>query len=204
MRYNRQLRMMVESILTRPEGNRWQVQGLGMLRCYLDEAKRFRLHVWDSSLRTPGVSAIHNHPWNLLSIVIAGCYKQHRYVSGGLPKNNHTEEYNRVTIKCGEDACTVSKPELVKLTETPLEIYKATSGFGIVELPEYQQSANEIHQSIPDDGTVTLVERTYTDKSPDHAEVYWRGKGPWVDAKPRPATESELYSVTERALDFWF
>lgn len=34
----------------------------------------------DSALKVPGVSAMHNHPWDLISHVVAGVYKQHRFV----------------------------------------------------------------------------------------------------------------------------
>lgn len=208
---NHQVRMLVENILRNPEGNGWQVQGLGMLRCYLDEAKRFRLHIWDNALRVPGVSAIHNHPWDLKSTVIAGCYKQHRYVTGGterfeyLKKWGAPEAYNQVTIKCGEEAAVVAEPTKVLMFEEPLEVYIGRVAGAVTQLDDYTQKANEIHLSLPSDGTVTLVERTVPEgKDPDHACVYWRGKGPWVNAKPRPATETELYSVTKRALAYWF
>jgi hypothetical protein len=145
--------MLVENILRHPEGNCWQVQGLGMLRCYLDEAKRYRLHIWDNALRVPGVSAMHNHPWNLKSTVIAGCYKQYRFTD---PLGaQFSEGYNMVTIKCGSEACVVSEPQKVRLSQSFMEVYITGS--------EYTQNADEIHVSVPDDGTVTLVERVVPD-----------------------------------------
>lgn len=187
-------KLLVENILKHPEGFSWQMQGLGMLRIYLDGAKKFRLHIWDSALRVPGVSALHNHPWDLKSKVVAGVYKQYRYVP---IQTYHTirEEFNRVTIKCGEGAACTSDVEKVLLSRQPLEEY--------TEGQEYFQQASEIHWSIPEDGTVTLVDRTPKEDA-DHACVYWRGKGGWVTAEPRLATAEEVKSVTTRALESWF
>jgi hypothetical protein len=183
--------LLVKNILERPAGFDWSVQGLGMMRIYLSD--EVRLHIWDSRLKVPAVSAIHSHPWDLTSLVVAGHYKQHRYVFPG--RYDVGEEFQCATIKCGENACVTQEPETVALAEGSLEIYKAGQ--------DYFQSKDEIHLSIPEDGTVTLVTRTFhADR--DHAKVYWRGRGAWVDAKPRPAMEEEVKAVTQHALEAWF
>src|SRR5579859_3298084 len=51
----------------------------------------------------------------------------------------------------------------------------------------YHQEKDEIHESLPFDGTVTLVTRTFT-ADRDHARVFWRGTGDFVTAEPRAAT----------------
>lgn len=186
------VRLLVENILKHPREFSWSVQGLGMMRTYLSQA--VRLHIWDSALRIPGVSAIHSHPWDLQSVVVAGRYRQHRYV---VPtwKGARPEEFNLVRIQCGEHACTVGEPQKVFLEEQPLELY--------LEGDTYAQTADEIHLSCPEDGTVTLVTRTFKDDR-DHANVLWRGIGGWVDAKPRAATVDEVEAVTRRSLQTWF
>lgn len=186
-------RLLVENILSHPMEFDWQVQGLGMMRIYLDASKTHRLHIWDSSLKVPGVSALHNHPWDLTSLVVAGVYKQYRYTDP--VANQQGEEYNKVTIKCGEGAFCTTEPEKVKLFQSYLETYK--------ERETYHQSASEIHWACPEDGTVTIVMRT-PKADPDHAAVYWRGKGKWVSAEPRQATEEEIVSVCNRSLESWF
>lgn len=187
------IRLLVQNILARPGGFDWSVQGLGMMRLYLSD--EVRLHIWDSALKVPGVSAIHSHPWNMKSTVVAGRYKQHRF----LPTPEHYvrrgEKFKSVTIRCGEDACTMEPPVEVEMDEQKLEVYEPGE--------TYLQSHDEIHLSCPEDGTVTLVERTFLEDR-DHARVYWRGKGDWVDAKPRPATPDEVAQVTARALRTWF
>lgn len=188
------IRLLVENILKHPKDFEWSVQGLGMMRVYLSQA--VRLHIWDSALKVPGVSPLHTHPWDMTSTVVAGRYKQHRYFEDSDPMARELgEEFNVVTIKCGENACTMEEPKKVRLIEAPLEIYK--------EGASYFQNNNEIHLSCPEDGTVTLVERTFK-ADRDHAKVFWRGKGDWVDAKPRPAEPHEVQEVTDRALRIWF
>ena len=185
-------RLLVKNILERPAGFDWSVQGLGMMRIYLSD--EVRLHIWDSRLKVPEVSAIHSHPWDLRSAVVAGRYKQHRYVLCERWTMG-SEQFNCARIKCGEDASVVEDTGPFYLLEKELEIY--TQG------DEYLQSEDEIHLSCPEDGTVTLVTRTFS-KDRDHADVYWRGRGGWVDAKPRPATEEEVRAVTRYALEAWF
>lgn len=188
---DRYTHLLVENILRHPLGFAWSVQGLGMMRIYLSES--VRLHIWDSSLKVPGVSAIHSHPWDLKSAVVAGHYKQHRYVDSY--SRGAEQELQCATIKCGEQACVIADPVPVRLYEQPLEVYRAGESYG--------QTKDEIHLSVPEDGTVTLVTRTFhADR--DHACVYWRGKGAWVDAKPRSATDEEIVAITTRSLETWF
>lgn len=193
------VKLLIGDILKHPsdQSRKWSVQGLGMMRFYLSDS--VRLHIWDSSLKVPGASALHTHPWDLDSVVVAGRYKQHRYTETPADStvwDDHVkQQFKAVTIQCGEGACVMSEPEEVTLVEGMLETY--LEGMG------YHQDSNEIHWSIPEDGTVTLVTRTFK-ADRDHARVLWRGKGPWVDAKPRPATPLEIVNVTARALETWF
>jgi hypothetical protein len=181
-------KLLVRNILEYPTKFHWSVQGLGMMRVYLSRA--VRLHVWDSELKIPGVSALHTHPWDMKSYVIAGRYKQHRYTKG-----YNGETFNEATIQCGENAHVIGDPVRVGLVEHDLEVY--------AEGDRYKQAASEIHLSLPEDGTVTIVERVFK-KDTEHANVYWRGTGPWVDAQPRPATETEVQDITRRSLNKWF
>ncbi len=67
----------------------------------------------------------------------------------------------------------------------------------------YGEIASDIHISVPEDATVTLVERTIL-KDPDHALVYWKKGEQWVSAEPRKATSYEVARVTENTLVNWF
>lgn len=189
------LRAAVKKILQHPNDFDWSVQGLGMMRLYLDKPS-IRLHIWDSSLKIAGVSALHNHPWDFHSVVIAGVMRNRRY-DKLLRSCTGYEEFNEVQIKCGENACTRGETTKVWLCESPEEKYHAGS--------DYYQKFSEIHLSSPEDGTVTLVSRVVPkDNSPDYALVFWRGNGPWVDAKPREAEYEEVKDVCARALTTWF
>lgn len=184
----------VQHLMENPTGVKWQVQGLGMLRTYIN--KGLRLHIWDSSLRTPGVSPLHTHPWSLYSRIVRGEMWNHRFEEVDRIVFPNAEGYNRVKITCGSEACTHGEPEEVFLYGQHPELYRR----GDV----YHQKASEIHESRPADGTITLVKRFFDQADEDSAQVYWRGKGSWVDAKPRPATDQEVREVLTRSLTTWF
>lgn len=175
----------------------WSRQGLGMLRLYLDAEKIFRLHVWDSSLKIPGVSPMHTHPWDLESTVIAGVYQQRRYTYDVSDVYEPTAIFNKARIRCGSEACVKTEPEVVQLRLLPVET--------VLEGGTYKQSASEIHESFPLDGTVTIVKRTFQADT-EHADVFWRGSGGWVDAAPEivPQESCALQAILERTLRTWF
>ncbi len=195
-------RGFVQKILENPLGLSWSVQGLGMLRLYLDKTQRYRLHIWDSSLRVPNVSPIHDHPWHLKSFIVAGVLEQKRYYIGGITSAVSyvagcddalpSEILQMSFIKCGEGACTKTEPIAMKAYDCGLEVY--TPG------QSYSQFKDEVHESMAKDGTVTIVDRTFT-ADRDTARVFWRGNGGWVDAAPRRATDREVLRVTQRALE---
>jgi hypothetical protein len=191
---NNYSKLLIANILQHPADFQWSEQGLGMLRLYLDSEHVYRLHVWDDSVRVPGVSPMHTHPWDLESTIVAGKLRQHRYTLAAVAAHN-VDEYNVVTIKCGENAHELDAPSIISLAEQPLEIYR--------EGQSYSQNANEIHWSLPDNGTVTLVKRTFgLDR--ESAKVYWRGKGPFVSAEPHPASPGTVKKICDRALERWF
>lgn len=193
-------KLFVGAIL-KAERNGWSRQGLGMLRLYLDPERVYRLHVWDSCLRNPDVSPMHTHPWDLESTIIAGVYQQRRYKVPRLVdlgrSDIRTATFNKVRIQCGEGACTKEEPTKVELQLCDVET--------VLEGQTYTQSKDEIHESFPLNGTVTLTRRTF---HPDreHADIYWPGNGPWIDAKPEivPADSPTLKQVLERSLASWF
>lgn len=196
MQTNERVKKLVKAILQSPHQLKWSAQGLGMMRTYFGEETR--LHIWDSSLATPGVSPLHNHPWHLDSYVVAGVYKQRRYrkLIGTLSPefNPGYTPWLGTEIKCGKDACIMSPPAPVYLMAMGEE--------KLFEGSEYYQGKDEVHTSFPLDGTVTLVDRTFTPDR-DHAWVFWK-EGDFVSAEPRPATPEEVERVTKNALEKWF
>ncbi len=163
-----------------------------MLRTYLSD--EIRLHIWDKSLKIENASPLHDHPWHLDSHIVVGELRQNRFslVQRGIPRG---EEFSMAQIKCGKDACTLTDTVKVFLRRKSLEAYR--------EGEEYRQRKDEIHQSFPVDGTVTVVTRKFT-ADRDTARVFWQGTGPFVSAEPRLATYGEVERITKRALDLWF
>lgn len=183
---------LVQAVLKSPHNLRGSVQGLGMMRTYLSD--EIRLHIWDKSLKIPSVTPLHDHPWHLDSHIVVGELRQNRFriVPQGTPS---AEEFNTTTIKCGEGACTLTDTIQVMLRRKPLEVYR--------EGEEYRQHKNEIHESFPVDGTVTIVTRKFT-ANRDAARVFWKGTGAFISAEPRGATSVEIERITERSLNLWF
>lgn len=217
------IKPLVKTILQQADHYEWTLQGLGMLRLYL--GKERRLHVWSDEHRVEGVSDLHTHPWHLSSQIVAGRMVNQRFVEVGeleqLPGHEHSLgesalmpgmlvcacgvstpmddgrllDFNKVRITCGANACTTGPVSAVKLLPQELETY--------VEGQSYRQNADEIHRSTPERGTVSIITRRFLDDT-EHANVYWRGDGGWVDAAPRPATPEEVRAITRYALERWF
>ena len=152
---------------------KWTLQGLGMLRTYVDEAETMRLHIWDSRFAVPGVSEMHTHPWDMVSRVVSGEVYNRKFVptDGGYP-------YMRQKLLCGAGGGLCGVPERVELS----------TGKGELVLPgeSYSQAWHEIHVSEPADGTVTLIRRVFGSDR-DHAYVFWPEGEEWVSAEPRQA-----------------
>lgn len=159
-----------------------------MLRLYL--SKEVRLHVWDSSFKVTNVSTIHDHPWEFDSIIIAGGLEQERFIESATG-----EAYSFSVLRCGAGNCERSTPKITHLQKQPKESY--------TEGDSYTQSREEIHNSIPLDGTVTIITRRFTSKDEDHARVFWK-EGDWVSAEPRPASVHEIKTITGKSLKLWF
>jgi hypothetical protein len=184
----RTLRATVRTVLDHPHELPWSVQGFGMMRTYFGADKTFRLNIWDSSLAVPGVSLIHDHPWDFTSWVMAGMFQNVRYDEH--PHGNY-QQYDWIVIKTGEGGGPDGNSGRCGLAPRLAEFYSAGD--------TYKQVAEEIHASYYVDGTVTLNERI---RRPDgeHARVFWPAGQSWVDAEPRMATEQEVRGTIARAL----
>lgn len=180
----------VRNLLEHPESTDWTLQGFGMLRCYLEP--ELRLHVWDSRFRFADVSDLHTHPWDFHSLVVAGVVRNQRFREVTKWEAGHPS-YRRQTIRCGEGGGLCGAPEDVRLEGSRFEVLE--------EGATYTQTAREIHRSVPEDGTVTIIEREFKDDT-EHAYVYFHGE--WVTAESRPATEEEIESIRSYSLETWF
>lgn len=187
------LRALAKTGLRNADRLLWTVQGFGMLRTYLDDAKRFRLHVWTQALKTHDVSTHHDHPWHFRSFVLAGRLYNTRYVETE-GHDDRGERFWQQKIQCGECGGPKAEPEEVFLRRCVTETYHP----GDV----YSQRANEVHSTHYVDGTVSLVDRAMLE-DPDHAFVFWPWDKQWVTAKPRAARDHEVREAVARALEGW-
>jgi len=187
------IRGFVRHILEHPHEFEWIVQGFGMLRTYIEgpgDPKKFRLNVWDSALAVPSVSIIHDHPWHFTSWIVNGSFRNIRYVEDYY----NGDPYECMTIVTGEGGGPVGLSAPTDLYAMPTEHYKTGD--------TYHQEAMEVHASYPEDGTVTLNDRTRVGDG-ERALVFWPKGQKWGDAIPRKATLLEITDVTQRALAKW-
>jgi hypothetical protein len=180
------MKPLVKSILEHPLDRQWSLQGLGMLRLYLSD--ELRLHVWNQHYAVEGVSAIHTHPWSFQSIVIAGHVNQYLY-----REHNRGEIYNYSEITCGQDDQTL-RPKTIRLMR---ELQEFKNG------EVYSQHKDDIHESFPTLGTVTLCLRIF-ENDRDHAKVFWPHHTNFISAAARPASDEEILAMTQASLERYF
>jgi hypothetical protein len=179
---------LIKRILEKWETFQWTVQGFGMVRTKIYDIGR--IHIWDSRLRVPLVSDVHAHPWPLRSTIISGELINQRFevIDHGFLT------YERQKIATGEGGGLLGEPESILLQPLPPEMY----GAGDV----YEQRPDELHRSIPQDGTVTLLERPMGAPLQETV-VLWPTGTQWVSAEPRPAKNHEVDRAISYALQRW-
>jgi hypothetical protein len=179
---------LVFEILKKYRSYDWTVQGFGFIRTKI--ANVGRIHIWDSRLATSLVSTAHTHPWDLDSTIISGELINCRFGES----NQYGIPYIKQSIATGEGGGLIDEPESVYLSYEPLEI--------LLPYSEYHQDANEIHRTIAQDGTVTLLTRKQGPPL-EKAIVYWPFGTTWVSAEPRPAQQWEVDQTIDYALRRW-
>jgi hypothetical protein len=185
------LKLSIRKILEGADVFRWTLQGLGMLRLYLND--EVRLHVWDPTFAFPAVSPIHDHPWDFDSYILAGVLTNRIYLTDSRRGGYHSHKVMK--IRCGEGGTSVEEPQLTSIVIGSVRRY--------VDGQRYSQRAHEIHETQAERGTVTIVTRTFVGDR-DHANIYWRREDEWGSAEPRPATPEEVKLITTYALTRWF
>lgn len=181
-------RDLVHAILLRAVAfDGWSLQGFGMFRLYL--SKSVRLHVWDDRFRTEKVTTIHSHPWHFRSTVIAGKMTDRLYevTSFGFKSPTH----HRQQIVCGPGGGATGAQE-----DVHVELLQEIT---IEPGASYSLTAEAFHESIPEPGTVTIIEREFLPDT-EHAYVCIPYGEKWISAEPRKATMREVEAMAERAL----
>lgn len=196
-------RPLVRDVLRTWERREWSLQGLGMLRTHL--SREVRLHVWDRRFAVPDATAIHDHPWDLESLVASGGILNTRYTvlpCRGAPSppimtnQGVREPFVKARIVCGrgganDSATLLARGELVWLQPNGNEVLWPGD--------TYRQRADEVHHTSYENGTVTLVRRTFAQDT-EHAHVFFRESAGWVSAEARTAARDEVCAIVEHAL----
>ncbi len=195
-------------ILKNPFNYEWEVQGLGMMRTYINKDTRFQ--IWNKDLIVDGVTDIHTHPWDFISVILQGKITNHIYKE--YPEQvNKSKKYFRCLINTGEDAYVKEKNE-VYLLKCDKKTY--TSG------NFYIHKKHIPHKITFKDGTVTVLNKfnkneecekyiKYTDnhitvlgqEKSSEAYTYVKDGKEWVSAMPRPAKDYEIYDTVKKALE---
>lgn len=184
---------LVRSILEQWKSYQWTTQGFGFVRTKIQNVGR--IHVWDSRLAVPLVSTIHTHPWALRSTILSGELINQRFLE---LKPEHPNpcalKYVRQSIATGEGGGLLGEPADVRLGSDAPEVYGAGE--------TYEQKPEEIHRTIAQDGTVTLLERQQGEPL-EQALVYWPRGTDWVSAEPKSSEPWPLERAIQYALARW-
>lgn len=181
---------LVRSILERWKAYEWTIQGFGFARTKIADIGR--IHIWDSRLATDLVSTMHTHPWPLRSTIISGELLNQRFAHTELP---NPLVYMHSRLKTGEGGGLIDEAEAIGLEAAAPEFYTAGDA--------YSQLPDEIHRTIAQDGTVTLLERPQGPPL-EEASVFWPAGTSWVSAEPRkPQGDWELQPIITLALARW-
>lgn len=168
----------------------WSVQGFGFLRLRI--APSVRVHIWNSRLRLPGVSDVHDHTqWAFTSHIISRAITNARFAIAN-PGEGEPYMMGRITTGMGGGLHRETVQEVRLAALTP-EFY----------LPgqSYHQEPDEIHQTRAPDGAVTLLYQQRREN--ESARVFWKPGTEWGDAEPRAAAQAEVDEVVEHALAHW-
>lgn len=186
---------LVKAVLQQWRAYTWTIQGFGFMRTKLEDVGR--IHIWDPRLAVPLVSTMHSHPWPLKSTIISGELINQRFGIQTVPETGDELIYQHSRIKTGEGGGLTGELERVLLYADSPEYYRAGE--------MYEQKPEEVHRTIAEPGTVTLLERPQGPPL-EEASVFWPWGTNWVSAEPRPVDQNNLYivqQVVEWALRRW-
>lgn len=174
---------LVSKILDGAHNFKWSIRGSGRtLRLDLNE--NTCLHIWNNELAIKGVSIIHDHPWNLESMVICGNMENYVYREG-----NKGRPYLKQKMRVGYDGGLSGQRENCFLNVVKKQV--------VIAGEIYTQSHKEIHEGFPLTGTITIVNREFVkDYIPT---VYWKATDNIIDNRPKIAKVTEMYDYIDEA-----
>lgn len=186
---------LVKSILQRWQSYEWTSQGFGFIRTKIQDVGR--IHIWDSAVAVQYASTMHTHPWPLTSTIISGELINCRFTEAGgriIPFRIQGLDYVHSKLQTGEGGGLIGEQTLVKLFNKQPEYYLAGD--------TYTQIPTEIHRTIAQDGTVTLMERPQGPPL-EVADVYWPQGLSWVSAEPKSLESWHIQPIINHALARW-
>jgi hypothetical protein len=181
------LAVMVLFVLSRANLFEWSLRGSGRV-IRLDLDARVCLHIWKPQLALPGVSVMHDHPWNLESVVVCGKLINSRFIETA---DQSQPKYVAQKIICGPDGGLIDVPRTCHL--------QRASNERIMPGDVYRQRFDEIHETDAIDGTVTVVNRAHVEGFAP--TVYWPDGVKRVDNPPRRAEIDEVTAFVNSALE---
>jgi hypothetical protein len=216
-------RALVKAILQRAEHYSWEVPANGRLTLVL-EPNVAVINVFHSKYRVPNSTTIHSHTVDFRSDIVGGVMRQYRYLRAAADTGRGSAP------GMNTDAGDGSAPPLTdvgdrpaarryweqeltldgKLSRDPMECYLTESAIETYAAGEfYEITADEIHQSVPEDGTVTLITRQHK-TTPASVSTFWPwapmapGARPSDKIIPKEAGEGVVRDVISLALEKWF
>lgn len=191
--YQGHCKSLVKLILQKPLQFEWETHGMGFLRLRLPGDKR--LHIFDSSLRYPNVSMIHNHTqWSFVSHILSGCMQNIEYDFDEESKE-FINTHKFCTIECGIGCKKIGADSFCRLKKT--KIRKLFAG------ESYSMESTDLHETDAIDGTVSIISQ-YRNRGITTALVFWEIGSEWVSGEPRKSTKQEIISTTQLALDKFY
>lgn len=171
-----------------PLSLRWRMHGIGFIKAYVDEERTQRVNIYNKRFLTPNITIHHDHPWHLMSRILAGELTNTRYARTAYGNDFFWEG----VINCANYKGVEGHPRLVKLWEVYTEKLPAGTA--------YVQSAREIHATEAIDGTVTLMDRIPYHGGDGTARVFWPRDGEYVNADIHELSEGEIIHAVSVAL----
>ena len=165
------IRGLVKAILQNADRFQCEVPANGRLTIVLDPGVMV-INIFDGRYRQPGTTAIHSHTVDFRSDIVGGVMRQYRY--GRVDDGGDAKRYwgQELTL----DGKLIGEPAACFLREGELEVYPAGEF--------YEITADEIHQSVPEDGTVTLITRQHKTR-PSSVFTFWPYSAATAGAKTR-------------------
>ena len=177
---------ITKHVLENPFDYKWELQGFGMLRTYID--KDTRLQIWLKDFIVPNVTDVHTHPWDFESFIYQGEITNHRWEeSSGLDG----VKFDRCLILTGENAYVKERTQVI---------------LKVIDNQKYTRGMVYFHEkSVPHridfiDGTITILTKLNIQED-SLAYSYVMGiDNEWVSAAPRPATKEEIQTFIDAAV----